>query len=193
LLALLYAGYARNAILEALGWQELLPVQKTLFNIAGGHPASIESLDDVYNSESDESGVIDRASVAEALESVDDKLLMKYAKALRASSLEVKNSLLLLLAVKGLERDKLEKKLVRHGQAAIKAYGLYPVADEQDARGRYQQFKQMHKDASQYGSERQANTRGAVAAGLKNLAQSANWMTTTTRSGRPRAHNGAPI
>ena len=119
--------------------------------------------------------MIDRQSVVEAGEGVDPKILMKYVRALRASSLEIGNALLLLLAALGLERDKLEKKLVRHGQTAIKAYGLLPLADEKELRERYLHFKQMHKDAKQYGSERQANTQAAVAAGLKNLAGAAGY------------------
>jgi len=175
LLALPYAGYARNAILEALGWKDLLPLQQQLFQIAGGCPATTESLDDVYNCENPESGVIDRAAVAEALEAVDKKRLTQYRKALQVSSLEIKNSLMLVAAVMGVDREKIEKKLVRHGQAAIKAYGLYPMESEEELRERYLTLKAMHKEATQYGPERQANTQAAVKAGLKNLAQAAGY------------------
>ncbi|MEZ5583122.1 MAG: DUF4132 domain-containing protein [Candidatus Competibacteraceae bacterium] len=175
LVALPYAGYARNSILRALGWDDLLPLQQQLFNIAGGHPGTTESLNDVYNCESTVSGVIDRSAVVEALQTTNEKRVSKYFKALRASSLEVKNSLTLITAVMGLERDKLEKKLIRHGQTAIKAYGLYPVASEEELRERYLKFKAMHKEATQYGPERQANTQAAVKAGLKNLAQTAGY------------------
>ncbi|MEE4376797.1 MAG: DUF4132 domain-containing protein [Candidatus Competibacteraceae bacterium] len=175
LIALPYAGYARNSILKALGWDDLLQLQQQLFNIAGGHPGTTESLNDVYNCESTVSGVIDRPAVAEALQTANEKRINKYCKALRASSLEVKNTLMLITAVMDIERDKVEKKLVRHGQAAIKAFGLYPIASEEELRERYLKLKAMHKEATQYGPERQANTQAAVKAGLKNLAQTAGY------------------
>lgn len=175
LLALPHAGYARNAILKALGWDDLLRLQQQLFNIAGGHPGVTNSLDDVTNCDSSTSGVIDRAAMLEVIQGLDVKRISKYFKALRASSLEIKNSIMLVTAVMGVEKEKIEKKLVRHGQAAIKAYGLYPVESGEELRERYLKFKSMHKEATKYGPERQANTQAAVKAGLKNLAQSAGY------------------
>ncbi len=175
LVALPYAGAARPAILKALGWEALLPLQQLIFQIGRSHQGTRDGLTDIYNCESTNSGVIDRIQMAEALAPVADKLLSKYLKALRASSLELGNILMLVAAVRGIERDKIEKKLVRHGQAAIKAYGLYAVESDAELRARYLKFKAMHKEATQYGAERQANTQAAVKAGIKNLAQSAGY------------------
>ncbi|WP_434339593.1 DUF4132 domain-containing protein [Motilimonas cestriensis] len=175
LTALPYAGFARDAILIALGWQSLLPVQKMLFHWGKGNPATLDSCRDVCNSTSTNSGVIDRSAASEVLAAADDKALKKYIKAMNASSIDLKNYLVLLTAVKGWDKDKLEKKLVRHHQIGIKAYGLYAVEDEAELKARYLKFKQMHKEATQYGAERQANTQAAVKAGLKNLAQSAGY------------------
>lgn len=175
LLALPYAGCARNAILKALGWESLVDLQKQIFNIAGSHANTVEDVEDIYNCEDSHSGVIDRGFLVEILQKSDTKQTVKYFKALRASSLGLTNILMLIAAVADIERDKVEKKLVRHGQGAIKAYGLYPVENEEELRQRYLKFKAMHKEATQYGSERQSNTQAAVKAGIKNLAQAAGY------------------
>jgi len=175
LLALPSAGYARNAILEVLGWDDIVSVQNCLFDIAGGSVASVQDLADIPNGESIESGVIDRARVIEIIEAADAKRLDRYLKSLRVTTVKLGNTLMLFDALRGKDRVKLEKKLDKHAQCAIKAYGLYPVDGPEDLRARYLKFKAMHKEATKYGSERQTNTQAAVKVGLKNLAQAAGY------------------
>ncbi len=175
LVALPYAGCAREAILSALGWETLIPLQRQLFKLGEKSWNTHDDVYDVENSEDPMSGVIDRSEWQEILKSVDEKHAVKYIKALRASSMSFSNLLMLVCAVMGLEKDKIEKKLVRHGQGAMKAYGLYAIENENELRERYIKFKTMYKEASQYGHERQTNTRAAAKAGIKNLAQTAGY------------------
>ncbi|MEM7018386.1 MAG: DUF4132 domain-containing protein [Pseudomonadota bacterium] len=175
LLGLPYTGYARDIVLKALGWDELIPLQHFIFKSAGGHATIRKNLQDIENSEDSNSGVIDRATTQALLSQIDKRRLKKYIKAIQASDLGLQNRLVLLKAVMGEERNKIEKQLVRHAQLSIKAYGLYPVESEEELRTRYLRFKAMHKEATRYGAERQANTQAAVQAGLKNLAQSAGY------------------
>ncbi len=175
LVALPYAGCAREAILKALGWDSVLLFQKQLFILGGANSNTHDDVEDIYNCESPMSGVINRCEWQDIVDNIDEKQVAKYIKALRASSLSFTNLLMLVSAVMGIEKDKIEKKLVRHGQAAIKAYGLYAVENEDELRERYIKFKTMHKEATQYGPERQANTQAAVKAGIKNLAQTAGY------------------
>jgi Domain of unknown function (DUF4132)/Family of unknown function (DUF5724) len=175
LLILPYAASIRDTVLKALGWEDFIPLQKILFNIAGRFCSITDNLEDVKNCADSNSGVVDRDGILKALEHIDEVRLNKYIKALQISSLSIKNTLMLLNAIRGVNRDNIEKKLVRHGQAAIKAYGLYAVENKEDLKQRYLRFKTMHKEAAQYGPERQTNTRAAVQAGLKNLAQTAGF------------------
>lgn len=175
LLALPYAGYARNAILRALGWDTLLPLQTRLFQNAGSHPRTTRCVFDLQNSPDPDDGVIDRIAASDAVQGVNPKLISKYAKAFQISDVQLNGQIMLLKAVADIDRDKIEKNLVRHTQSAIKAYGLYPVVDDAELRARYLKFKTIYKEATEYGTERQANTQAAVKAGLKNLAQSAGY------------------
>ena len=163
--ALPHTKAAQATILKVLDWQQVLPLHKMLFDIAGSS--------DIHNCEDPKCGVVDRHRLVTVLAACDGKLRDKYFKAISASNLNIKNTIMLLKAAADVDREKVEKKLVRHGQAAIKAYGLYSFQSPEELRARYLKFKEMHKEASQYGPERQANTRAAVQAGLANLAQTA--------------------
>ena len=180
LTALPFAGVSRNLILKALGWEDLMPLQGQLFAIAGTTPTTIvNSFDDVPNCESVKVGVIDRAALDLAIEQANPKHVSAYLKALWAAKISLKSTKLVFEAYLGKNRAALEKKLVRHGQVAIRAYGALPMIDIDDVRERYQAFMRMHKEVTQYGPERQANSQAAVKAGLSNLAQAAGYADST--------------
>lgn len=172
--ALPYAAYARTSILQIVGWQELLPLQRALYAIAGATPSSTCPFYDVANDDDPDTGVVDRAELQQAIEGVRPEILDEYLDILSDSG-TLTNTLWLWDAFVDEDRSFIEKKLTRHMQLAIRAYGLYPVVDEAELRARYLTFKTIHKDAMKYGAERQRNTQAAVAAGLKNLAQAAGY------------------
>lgn len=172
--ALPYAAYARTAILQIVGWQELLPLQRVLYAIAGATPSSTCPFYDIPNDDDPDTGVVDRAELQQAIEGVRPEILDEYLDILSDSG-TLTNTLWLWDAFVDEDRSFIEKKLTRHMQLAIRAYGLYPVVDEAELRARYLTFKTIHKDAMKFGAERQRNTQAAVAAGLKNLAQAAGY------------------
>lgn len=171
--ALPFAGYARNALLDAMGWGSLKEFQRHFFNLAKNKVDTIRPLRDIYLGESEYCGYINRALWIDVLRSLDPILIDKYMDAF--SNTGVNDCLMLVAAIMGKDRKKVEKKLAHHAQAAIKAYGLYEVENDEDLRQRYLKFKTMHKEAKQYGSERQRNTEVACNVGLKNLAQTAGF------------------
>ncbi len=175
LLAYPYAGKARLPILKALGWNDIIPIHQALFTLGDVPADGVEEPDDFYNCESTSMGVIDRFHYLEMIGNPNPKLVTKYFKAIRASSMSAANILTVISALLDMDRDKIEKSLTRHTQIAIKAYGLFSVRDDNDLKERYLNFNQISKEASKYGQERCANTRAAVICGLKNLAQSAGY------------------
>lgn len=178
--ALPYGGATRNYILQALDWNSLITYQDRLFQTAGGRSDATEyHFADIPNCDSPEAGVIDRAAVKAILDQVDAKQLKTYQKLMKDADIGLKNTMLLFDAVRGTNRAAIEKSLIRHGQAAIKAYGLLPLESPQELRERYFALKRMHKEASQYGAERQANIRAAVQVALTNLAQTAGFSDAT--------------
>jgi len=169
--ALPYTGAAKDYVMQALGMQELSALDRFI--------SQMNEDDEPYNCEDPTNGVIDLPRLRQITDSCKPKELTKFLTDAAKAHEAPKDILVLVSAACGLNKEKIEKKLVRHGQIAIKAYGLYPVENAEELRARYTLFKKMHKEASQYGAERQANTRAAVTAGLANLSQSAGYTDAT--------------
>lgn len=167
-LLLPFSGAAQPLLFRALGVESLLPLHGWMERMRSR----------VYNSESTTSGRVDCEEVEGLLQGIAEKTLQRYLKAVRDSRVDSdENSkvVTLLDALRGKNRDKIEKALAKHGQIAAKAYGLLPIRDGDDARERYRRLKQVWKECTRYGAERQANTRAAVSVGLANLAQRAGY------------------
>ncbi len=174
LLALPHAYLARVAILEALGWDDLIAVQDLICATAGGTAYTESGWPDIPNGMDSTNGVLDRAQSLAVLEAADPKRLDKYLGVIRSWG-GMRRTMMLLDALRGHGREKIEKALVKHGQAAIKAYGLLPVDSDDELRERYLRLKTIHKEVARYGSERQVNSRAAVQAAMRNLAQAAGF------------------
>jgi len=173
---LVFAGAGRRAVLRALGQEALLGLHDWVFRTAGSDPHRPgDEPGDIPNGESTTLGVVDQAALSRLLAGVSDKAIDAYAKALKQSGWSFKNTLTLLLAFQGRNRALLEKAIARHGQVALRAYGLLPVKDRAEAAERYRALQRAWKECSKYGAERQANTRAAVTAGLANLASRAGY------------------
>lgn len=169
--ALPYTGAAKEYVMQALGMQELSALDRFI--------SKMHEDDEPYNCEDPTNGIIDLPKLRQITDLCAPKELAKFLTDAAKAHEAPKDVLVLVSAACGLNKDKIEKKLVKHGQIAIKAYGLYPVESAEELRARYTCFKKMHKEASQYGAERQANTRAAVTAGLANLSQSAGFTDAT--------------
>ncbi|MCW1924991.1 DUF4132 domain-containing protein [Luteolibacter arcticus] len=95
-------------------------------------------------------------------------------------SLATAEEAMVLNAVKGTNRARLDAALKRHGQMALKAYSLLPLpADgpsrEAEVQRRYVQIDEFLKGSKRFGSERQANNRICGEVALQNLARHAGY------------------
>lgn len=171
------AQMGEDMVLAALGWPDAQVFLKLLRQISRQSPnmAGFESTQDVPNSVSPKSGVVDRQAVLDVLSTLGEARIRSLVKVFRASKLPVTNSLTLMEAVWGWNRKSVESSVIKHGQVAMKAYGLLPLQREDEALERYVRLKDIAKEASKYGQERQANTRAASEAGIANLAQTAGF------------------
>jgi len=165
-----YTGVAREQVMRLLDMENLISLDRFIQEI-GEYIGD----DPVYNSEDPENGVIDIPRIRHLSRKIDIKTLKSYLAEYSKTVDAPKNSISLIQAALGIDRQKTEGKLAKHGQLAIKAYGSFPVESQEDLQRRYKRFKKMHKAAAQYGYLRSTNTRAAVAAGLSNLAQSAGY------------------
>jgi len=172
------AKAGEDAVLRALDWEGARPFFDWLRETSHHPPEYLgfEQASDVPNSDNPQSGVVDRQRLLDMLEAVGSARVKTLMAAFRGAKLPVGNTLTLLEAAAGWNRKKVETSVAKHGQIALKAYGLLPLerADE-EVLERYLLLKQMAKEASKYGPERQANTRAAVQAGIANLAQTAGY------------------
>lgn len=130
------------------------------------------------NSEDVEGQVVDQMLLRKALQGVPESLVKAYLLTLKGTE-KYHDLVLIVEAFSGLNRERLKKGIVRHGQVALKAYGLLPIESKKELLQRYQTFKKSWKTATQYGAERQANTRAAVQIGLENLATRAGYSDAT--------------
>ncbi|MDW3713842.1 MULTISPECIES: DUF4132 domain-containing protein [unclassified Pseudomonas] len=173
LTALPFSGAASEAVLDALGWSDLKPLQRLYLDLALAVDHSGRLVEDLQSSDDPELGVVDRDALQAALDQADAGHLADYLAALEGTPWAFPNTRLLLDAFRGLERKALEKKLQRHAQAALRAYGLLPISGADETRERYLALKRYHREVERYGAERQANSQAAIQAGLENLARTA--------------------
>ncbi|WP_295457988.1 DUF4132 domain-containing protein [uncultured Thiodictyon sp.] len=172
------ANAGEDAVLRALDWEDTRPFFDWLRETARHPPEQrgFEAANDVSNSDNPDSGVVDRRRLLDMLEAVGPTRVKKLVAAFRGAKLPVGNILTLLEAAAGWNRKKVETAVAKHGQIAIKAYGLLPLErGGQEVVERYMLFKQVAKECAKYGPERQANTRAAAQAGIANLAQTAGY------------------
>lgn len=172
-----WAAAGQEAVLLALGWEASIPLLRVVNGIAHRGPAKpYPSVPDVPNSPDPESGRVDRAEIAAVLDAVGDARAKALIAAFRRAKAPPQSTLTLVEAVRGWNRTRVEKGLRQLGQINLKALGLLPLEGGQaEAVERYKTFRQAARDCRRYGSERQANTLGAVAAGIANLAQTAGY------------------
>lgn len=175
LTALPFSGAASEAVLDALGWSDLKPLQRLYLDLALATDHSGRLVEDLQSSDDPELGVVDRDALQAALDQADAGHLADYLAALEGTPWAFPNTRLLLDAFRGLERKALEKKLQRHAQAALRAYGLLPTHGADETRERYLALKRYHREVERYGAERQANSQAAIQAGLENLARTAGY------------------
>lgn len=175
LTALPFSGAASAAVLDALGWSDLKPLQRLYLDLALAIDHSGRLVEDLQSSDDPELGVVDRPALQAALDQANAGHLADYLATLDGTPWAFPNTRLLLDAFRGLERKALEKKLQRHAQAALRAYGLLPLSGAEETRERYLALKRYHREVERYGAERQANSQAAIQAGLENLARTAGY------------------
>ena len=169
------AKAAQDIVLRALGWDAALPLLEILRTNASRASASdLWSRSDFPTCSDPNSGVLDRTAILSAIERASDAIASEMIDIFRKSRAPCQNTLVLIEACRGWNAGYVEKRLSKHVQICLKAYGLLPLArGEEEVLERYLALRKAAKEASRYGAEREANTRAAVAAGLTNLAHNA--------------------
>ena len=76
-----------------------------------------------------------------------------------------------VLAVMDIGRQRLSKRFGNNAQAAIRALGAYPLAEDETVADRYRQLQWSVKQASKFGAQRKANHLLCVRASMSHLAQ----------------------
>ncbi len=160
---------AQPLVFEALGVKPLLRLHLLLEAIVKGG---------LGNSDDPRSGRVDCIGLERALKPLKKTHITAYKKAIKRANPECDEggsdwvrTLFLLDAFLGNNREKIDKALKKHGQMAIKAYGLLPLEGETEVRERYERFSELLQTMAKFGSERRRNTRAAVEVGLAHLAQ----------------------
>ncbi|MBI5932036.1 MAG: DUF4132 domain-containing protein [Chloroflexi bacterium] len=171
------ATHSRNLLVEALGWQDAIPVIELVFQIAEQEfETEGYAYRDIPNSIDPASGVLDFWAVQAVFAKFTNKRLAEIFKFLRQSGAGIKNTLTLLEAVVGLNGEKVEKGMKHDSQIAIKAYGLLPLErGDAEIMERYVALKTSAASAKQFGQRRRLTHAAAAQAGLANLAQVAGY------------------
>lgn len=170
-------GTAHTHIAEVLGWSAAVPLVKWIKSTAN-KPFERDgySYYDVPNTPDPESGTIDLIKLKQCLETAGEDLVKEICKLFRKSGENVKNTLTLIEAAAGWNTEKIQKSFQKHGQIAIKAYGLLPLErGEDEIFERYMALKQSAKDGKKFGQIRRTTHAGAVQAAINNLAQLAGY------------------
>lgn len=168
---------ARRVICEALGWESGWPLVDQIERIASRAYETGEGYtnSDVPNSPDPDSGVVDVAALAAAIDQAGESLMGEIVR-LFSRARRCPNTLLLVQAAAGANRDKVLKSLNKHSQIAIKAYGLLPLErGEEEVLERYLKLQQIARDGQKYGAQRRQTHAAAVQAALANLAQLAGY------------------
>jgi hypothetical protein len=129
-----------------------------------------------------EAGALDLAEVRAAIDALGEQRAMGLLPALAmipdepVTGLRTRDLVLEVVpAMCGADRARLDKRFRSHALHAIAAYGAAALADGETAEDRYLKLRWSLGQAKKFGSERQANHRRAVRAGLAHLAQVAGY------------------
>ena len=174
------AHYSRPEICRALGWDAAVTLVELIVQTArlGDYlpmwPRETRSTPDPSH------GVVDARAVRVAIEAVGDKVAKRIFKLFRQSGLAIGSTIMLMEASAGWINGEIDEKVRKRIQPAIRASGLLPLTrGEDEALERYRFLKQFAKESMQFGMLRQGNEKGAVMAGLENLARNAGYSDAT--------------
>jgi hypothetical protein len=150
----------RIVLCEALGWR-------------AGIPLLMEITSEKMDAISKNSPTVSRlpiANIREALGKLNTDDMHELLLGFRKSNAE-RDTIMLIEAIAGTNRDEVKRRAAKRVQSAVKAYGLLSVEDgEAEVMERYLFLKQFADESSSYGSQRQANERAAVQFALLHLA-----------------------
>lgn len=171
------ASLGRRLICDALGWQDAWPLVERIQSIASGQYETGDGYTngDVPNSPDPECGVVDVPLVAAALAQTSEARAREVIQ-LFSRVQWCPNTLLLVEAIAGWNREKVLKSVSKHSQIAIRAYGLLPLErGPEDVLERYLKLQQVAREGQKYGAQRRQTHAAAVQAALANLAQIAGY------------------
>jgi hypothetical protein len=170
------AEYSRHLICKALNWDDAIPFVDLIVEMAGikiGAGGSLRVIaGDIPNGPDTHSGVVAVNVIESVIGQAGENRAKTIIKLFRESKVGVSNTLTLLEAVMGWNRNKVEDGLLKHNQITIKAYGALPLErGDIEVLERYRILKKSAKDGQKFGQMRRANQAAAAQVGLLNLVQ----------------------
>ncbi|GCE18794.1 DUF4132 domain-containing protein [Dictyobacter kobayashii] len=170
------APQAQNLIIEALEWQEALPLLELIKRLTNVQYTAMNDnyATDMPNSLDPTSGEIDIAEINTIIEQVGRPLAKKMVKCFQTARV-FDHTCLMISASQGWE-SQLEKKLKIGSQIAIKAYGIAPITrGKEEILERYLKLQEAAKLGKKYGPQRRVSHKAAIEVGLSNLAKTAGY------------------
>lgn len=153
------ARHGRPIVCEALGWQDAIALAKEICR---------EGADD-------ERFLHDVQAVRAALDRAGDRLAKEVLALFRAAHVCV-DRVFLIEALRGWNRERIEKGAPRRHQLSVRALGLLPLQrGDDEVLERYTFFMRFAKESKQFGIQRQASERASAKAALHHLAQTAGY------------------
>jgi len=151
-------------ICHALDWSKLEELIYYLHEMTGFNTGQWRS--GIRPSSDEESGVVDRDKVKEIYDGLGEERYKKVMRLLKSQNVGLNESIFLIEATLGRNREEVEKRFAKRSQIAVKALGALPGEDILEC---YIALRQFAKEANRYKAQRKNHERAAAAVGLKNL------------------------
>ncbi len=173
---------AKEIVLKALDWQDLLPLLRYMENYPRPNEDSIHNYRDdiICNCADPKNGVITSRQLDHLVADIPEKRLKLFLKSMAEKGSEYREMCYLIESYCDFNRKKVLKAIDKRNQTAIKAYGLLPLPKDLDLKrnellDRYNSLLEFKKGTKKYGAERKANETAAAEVALTNLAYRAGY------------------
>ncbi len=151
-------------ICQTLGWTKLEELIYYLHELTGFNTGQWRS--GIRPSSDEESGVVDRDKIKGIYDGLGEERYKKVMRLLKSQNVGLNESIFIIEATLGRNREEVEKRFAKRSQIAVKALGALPGEDILE---RYIALRQFAKEANRYKAQRKSHERAAGAVGLKNL------------------------
>jgi len=153
-----------SEICQALGWPKLEELIYYLHELTGFNTGQWRS--GIRPSPDEESGVVDRDKIKGIYDGLGEERYKRVMRLLKSQNVGLNESIFLVEASLGRNREEVEKRFAKRRQIAVRALGALPGEDILE---RYIALRQFAREANRYKAQRKRHERAAAAVGLKNL------------------------